>query len=159
MRKSGTIFYFVAFFFALLFSSCGNKENTMQIQIRKLDNYPSASSVEYIDGKLYLMGDDATNFLVLDTNLTIIDSIPVITNPERRIPKETKPDLEASAFNNDSNEIFLFGSGSLSPYRNLAWRYNIQTRLKDSLSLEHLYTQVKNSGIEQVNIEGVCYSA
>jgi len=127
------------------------------LQIKKLDKYPSASSIEYIDGKLYLMGDDATNFLVLDTNLNIIDSIPVITNSARRIPKETKPDLEASAFNNDSNEIFLFGSGSLSPYRNLVWRYNIQTRLKDSVSLENLYTQVKNLGIEQVNIEGACF--
>ena len=127
------------------------------LQIKKLDNYPSASSVEYIDGKLYLMGDDATNFLVLDTSLNMIDSIPVISNSARRIPKETKPDLEASAFNIDSNEIFLFGSGSLSPYRNLGWRYNLKTKVKDSVSLENLYSQVKALGIEQLNIEGACF--
>ncbi len=157
MRKSGTTVYFGIFFMAILFSSCTNKENTMQIQIKKLDNYPSASSIEYIDGKLYLMGDDATNFLVLDTNLNIIDSIPMISNSARRIPKETKPDLEASAFNVDSNQIFLFGSGSLSPYRNVAWSYNFKTRVKDSISLENLYSQVKNLGIEQLNIEGACF--
>ena len=129
------------------------------LQIKKLDSYPSASSIEYIDGKLYLMGDDATNLLVLDTNLAIIDSIPVISNAARRIPKETKPDLEASAFNIDSNEIFFFGSGSLSPYRNLAWRYDLNSKRKDSISLANLYAQIKNSGIEQVNVEGACFIA
>ena len=33
------------------------------VQIKKLD-YPSASAIEYYDGKLYLMGDDATKLLV-----------------------------------------------------------------------------------------------
>lgn len=159
MRKFKTIHFICMFLLTLLLINCGGKNNTSSLQIKKLDNYSSASSIEYIDGKLYLMGDDATNFLVLDTNLNIIDSIPIISNSAGRIPKETKPDLEASAFNIDSNEIFLFGSGSLSPYRNLAWRYNFQTRVKDSVSLENLYSQVKNSGIEQVNIEGACFIA
>jgi len=159
MRKSKTIRFICIFLLTLLLIGCGNKNNMSSLQIKKLENYPSASSVEYIDGKLYLVGDDATNFLVLDTNLNIVDSIPIIANAARRIPKETKPDLEASAFNIDSNEIFLFGSGSLSPYRNLAWRYNFQTRVKDSVSLENLYSQVKNSGVEQVNIEGACFLA
>ena len=40
------------------------------LQIKKLD-YSSASSIEYYEGKLYLMGDDAPNLLVLDTSLNI----------------------------------------------------------------------------------------
>ena len=128
-----------------------------ELQIKKLGTYSSASSVEYIDGKLYLMGDDAADLLVLDTNLNIIDSIPIISNSVMRIPKEIKPDLEASAFSPDSNEVFFFGSGSLSPYRNSAWRYNLKTGIKDSISLENLYSQIKTSGIEQVNIEGACF--
>lgn len=159
MRKSKAIYCIGILLLALLFINCGGEENISTLKIKKLDNYPSASSVEYIDGKLYLMGDDATDFLVLDTNLAIIDSIPIISNAARRIPKETKPDLEASAFNIDSNEIFLFGSGSLSPYRNLAWRYNLNSKRKDSISLENLYAQIKNLGIEQVNIEGACFIA
>ena len=129
-----------------------------EIQIKKLDNYPSASSIEYIDEKLYLMGDDATDLLVLDTNLNIIDSIPLISYSEKRIPKATKPDLEASAFYHDhtGSVLFLFGSGSFSP-RNTAWRYNFKTRIKDSMSLLPLYKQLKNSGIVQINIEGACF--
>jgi hypothetical protein len=124
------------------------------VQIKKLD-YPSASSIEYYDGKLYLMGDDATNLLVLDTNLNIVDSIPIISYPENRIPKDIKPDFEASALNDDN--LFLFGSGSLSPYRNFAWRLNLKTKVNDSINLEPQYLKIKELGIEQINIEGACF--
>lgn len=147
-------FYFILILFLIF--SCGQKGSISPIDIKKLE-YPSASSVEYIDGKLYLMGDDATNLLVLDTNFNIIDSIAIIANSARRLPKETKPDLEASAFSIDSNGIFLFGSGSLSPYRNLGWKHNLKTKVNDSINLEPLFLKVKESGIEEVNIEGACF--
>jgi len=126
-----------------------------EIQIKKLDNYPSASSIEYYDGKLYLMGDDATNLLVLDTSLNIVDSILLISYPGHRIPKNIKPDLEASALIADN--LFLFGSGSLSPYRNSGWKYNLKTKDKDSINLEPLYLKEKVLGVEQINIEGACF--
>lgn len=157
MRKTRTTFYFGIFFTALILSSCANTENTLQIQIKKLDNYPSASSIEYIDGKFYLIGDDATNLFVLDTSLNIVDSIAIISFQGKRIPKDRKPDLEASALNADT--LFLFGSGSLSPYRNSGWRYNLKTKKSDSMNLEALYSKVKQSGVEQINIEGACFVA
>ena len=79
-------FYLILAFFPIF--SCNQKENPLSIQIKNLDNYPSASSIEYYDGKLYLMGDDATNLLVLDTSLTIVDSIPLLSYAEKRIPKK-----------------------------------------------------------------------
>jgi hypothetical protein len=101
------------------------------------------------------MGDDATKLLVLDTNLKIVDSIPILSYPENRIPKDIKPDLEASALNGDS--LFLFGSGSLSPYRNFAWRHDFKTKANDSVNLEPLFLKIKQLGIEQINIEGACF--
>lgn len=147
-------FHFILILFFIF--SCGQKGSISPIEIKKLE-YPSASSIEYIDGKLYLMGDDATHLLVLDTGLNIIDSIPIIANSAKRLPKETKPDLEASAFNIDSNEVFLFGSGSLSPYRNLGWKHKLKTKDNDSIDLEPLFLKVKDSGIEQINSEGACF--
>jgi len=144
--------YFLFIFLIIL--SCSNKNNMSDVQIKKLD-YPSASSIEFYDGKLYLMGDDATKLLVLDTNLNIVDSIPIISYPENRIPKDIKPDLEASALNGDN--LFLFGSGSLSPYRNFAWRHNLKTKDNDSINLEPLFLKAKELGIEQINIEGACF--
>ena len=124
------------------------------VQITKLD-YPSASAIEYFDEKLYVVGDDATNLLVLDTSINIIDSIPLLSYPGKRIPKDTKPDLEASALNADN--LFLFGSGSLSPYRNLGLKYNLKTKDNDSINLEPLFLKAKEQGIEQINIEGACF--
>ena len=126
-----------------------------ELQIKKLDNYPSSSSIEYYDGKLYLMGDDATNLLILDTGLNIVDSIPLLSYTGKRIPKDIKPDLEAAALNAD--DLFLFGSGSLSPYRNFGWKHNLKTKDNDSINLEPLLLKVKDLGIEQINIEGACF--
>src|SRR6188508_2560555 len=128
MRKFEKIYY--RLFISFLLFSCSNKSNMSDVQIKKLD-YPSASSIEYYDGKLYLAGDDATKLLVLDTNLNIVDSIPIISYPENRIPKDIKPDLEASALNADN--LFLFGSGSLQPYRNFGWKFNLKTKDNDSI--------------------------
>ena len=157
MRISTTVYFSCISLLTLIIISCAGKNNFPAVQIKKLDNYPSASSIEYINGKLYLMGDDATHLLVLDTSFNIIDSIPIIANSARRLPKETKPDLEASAFSVDSNQIFLFGSGSLSPYRNFGWKHNLKTKGNDSINLEPLYLKVKSAGIEQINVEGACF--
>jgi len=135
--------------------SCVGKDKIPGVQIKKLNAYPSASSIEYYNGKLYLIGDDATDILVLDTNLNIIDSVPLISYPQKRIPKDIKPDLEASALNADN--LFLFGSGSLSPYRNFGWIHNLKTKDNDSINLEPLFLKIKELGIEQINIEGACF--
>lgn len=145
-------FYFILILFFIF--SCGQKGNLSSIEIKKLD-YPSASSIEYIDGKLYLMGDDATNLLILDTGLNIVDSIPLLSYSEKRIPKDIKPDLEASALNGDT--LFLFGSGSLSPYRNFGWKHSLKSKDNDSINLEPLFLKAKDLGIEQINIEGACF--
>ena len=125
------------------------------LQIKKLNNYPSASCIEYDDGKLFLMGDDAANLLVLDTSFTIVDSIPLLSYHEKRIPKDIKPDLEAIALNGDN--LFLFGSGSLSPHRNFGWKHNLKTKVNDSINLAPLFLKAKEQGIEQINIEGACF--
>jgi len=154
MRKFDTLYCYI--FIPFLLFSCSNESNMSNVQIKKLD-YPSASAIEYYNGKLYLMGDDATKILVLDTSLNIVDSIPLLSYPENRIPKDIKPDLEASALNADN--LFLFGSGSLSPYRNLGWRLNLTTKDNDSINLEPFYVKAKALGIEQINVEGACFVA
>lgn len=151
MRKINKTYSFAFIFIIIL--SCGRK-NMSDLQIKKLD-YPSASSIEYYDGKLYLMGDDATKLLVLDTNLNIVDSIPIISYSGNRIPKNIKPDLEASAL--DTDNLFLFGSGSLSPYRNFGRKLNLKTKDSDSINLEPLFIKAKHLGVEQINIEGACF--
>lgn len=130
----------------------------MLTDAKKLNDYPSASAIEYLDGQFFIMGDDANNMLVLDSNLVIKDSIPFYSYPGKRIPKNIKHDLEAEALykGGSSPVLFLFGSGSLPP-RNTGWRYSLKTKVKDSFPLESLYTEIKLSGVKEINIEGACF--
>ncbi len=155
------IIYSLLILFTFFIASCAGKDNPSVTLIKKLPAYPSASAIEFINGKLYVMGDDAPGLLILDTNLHVLDSIPLISYTGRRIPGEIKPDLEASAFSvtDTGTAIFLFGSGSLTPYRNHGLKFYFETNRKDSIPLQNFYTQLKNSGIEQVNIEGACFVA
>jgi hypothetical protein len=45
---------------------------------------------------------------------------------------------------------------SILPFRDWCWWYDLKTKTMDSVSLQPLYTKIKKSGIEQVNIEGAC---
>lgn len=159
MQKLKMTFCCSIIILALIIFSCGKKNSATLSQVKKLNNYPSASGIEYINGRLFIIGDDANDLLLLDTGFNIKDSIPLYTYPEKRIPKDIKPDLESIALYRDNvgTEIFLFGSGSLSPHRNSGWRYNLGKKTKDSISLDSLYTAIKHEGIHEINIEGACF--
>lgn len=105
------------------------------------------------------MGDDTPNMIILDTNFQVLDSVPLLLHSGSRIPKDIKPDLEASAISVVNNEtvIYFFGSGSLDPYRNAGWKYNIRTKAKDNIYLQPLYSKTKKDGIAQLNIEGAAF--
>lgn len=79
-----------------------------------LPDFPSASAVEYFDGRLYLIGDDATGIRVLDRDYQMIKNIPVMAATGKRIPKTEKPDFEASALITLHGKKYLMASGSLA---------------------------------------------
>lgn len=137
---------------ASLFSSCGN--NHILQEVKQLPNYPSASGIEYFNNKIYIIGDDANNLLVLDSNLNAIDSIPLYSFSGKRIPKAVKPDLESIALLPDK-KILLSGSGSWAPQRNIAWLIDPATKEKDSIRLDTFYKRLSLYGIKELNIEGI----
>jgi hypothetical protein len=144
---------FCLFGILLLMSSCG-KEVVLEKTI-VLNHYASGSAIVYIDGKLYLQGDNMGYLLVMDTNFNAIDSIPIIDSSPGPIPKETKPDLEAASVLRDStNTLLLISSGSLDPYRNHAWLVNTSTSKRTMYDLAPFYSRLKTQGFKDLNIEG-----
>ena len=119
--------------------SCGS--NHMLKEIKKIDHYPSASGIEYFNNNFYVIGDDATELLILGNNLHPIDSIQLYSFSEKRIPKPVKADLEAIIITTN-NKLLLVGSGSLSPYRNTAWMIDPVTKQKDSIRLDTFYNRL-----------------
>jgi hypothetical protein len=147
----------VYFLFLLIsFASCGTKTPFLK-EVKQLPDYPSASGIEYYNKQFFIIGDDASKLLLLDSNFTIADSIQLYSSAEKRMPKDIKADLEAitTVRYNDSTHLLLLGSGSLAPFRNTAWLIDPSTKEKTAYSLDTFYQRIKNRGLTELNIEGV----
>lgn len=122
-----------------------------------LNDYPSGSGSAYFKEHIYLIGDDATDLLIINSNLEKVDSIKLFSNTEKRISKENKPDLEAATiiYNKNKIELLLLGSGSLSPYRNIGVLIDVNTKEKQQIDLNPFYSRLKKEGLDALNIEGV----
>ena len=145
---------FAILIIVFLSASCGS--NNLLKEVKKLDHYPSASAIEYFNNQFYVIGDDATNLIILDSNLNAIDSINLYSFTENyRIPKAIKADLEAITLTKE-NKLLLLGSGSSSPYRNAGWIIDPISQQKDSIRLDTFYHRLKLNGIKELNIEGIC---
>ncbi len=79
-----------------------------------LADFPSGSSINYHDGNLYLIGDDAQHILLLDKNYQRVKTIHLFDSRHKRIPKSEKTDLETSTLVTLKGEdcLVLFGSAS-----------------------------------------------
>lgn len=126
-----------------------------------LTQFPSGSAINYKNGKLYLVGDDANRILILTTDYREIGSVKLFDYPEKRIPKKDKPDLEAAAFLPiEGIEHFLIvGSGSkdvrkiirLIPLKN----DTLDVSASKTISIADFITRVQQYGIEEINFEGL----
>lgn len=145
--------YFIFLFTITLFFSCGNK--TLLEEVKILPSYPSSSGIEYFNNQYFIIGDDAKNLLILDSNLTKVDSIPMYPFSEQRIPKSVKADLESIGITKD-NKLLILGSGSLSPFRNTGWLISPNKKEKEFIHLDTFYHRLLLYGIKEINIEGFC---
>jgi hypothetical protein len=118
-------------------------------------DFPSGSSINFYDEKLFLIGDDASHVLVLDTNYRTIDSIHLFDSPEKRIAKKEKADFETSTILHIKNIAYLlvFGSASKRSRMNLIlidleneWRF-------ESYNYNSFIKRIKKAGVSEVNIE------
>ena len=140
----------------IIMTSCKTIVNDLRVEkILSLDNFPSGSSLEYYDDKLYLGGDDAAKLLVLDTSYNRIDSLTLFESTTRRIPKSVKVDLEASAIVtiNAQPHLLLVGSASL-PTREKIILLPLDTLEMQLYSITVFINRLINSGIKDVNLEG-----
>ena len=145
---------FCLFTLLLVITSCGKKVKIEHTTT--LSHYSSGSAIEYLNGNLYLVGDDMAYVLVMDSAFNAIDTIPVIDSTQSPIPKKIKPDLEAATTvrHNGADALLLISSGSLDPYRNNAWLIDPVSKHKTTYDLLPFYSRLKAQGLKDLNIEG-----
>lgn len=127
-----------------------------------LADVSSASSINHHNGKLYLIGDDSTTTVILDTRYTLLDSLRLFNYPEEHIPKPVKIDLETSSLVlvNGKLNLLCIGSGSRDPRKKV-----LRIPLSDSGLFDHnqsvefidvseFIKRFASLGIDEINIEG-----
>lgn len=132
-------------------SSC--KEPDALIRVVDIPQYPSGSTLERFGNSLYVMGDDATQALVMNLQLQVTDSIKLFNDTAHRIPNIRKADIESGGVFPDSTLLWM-GSGSKAN-RQMAICYHLATRDTQHVSLDTFYNRLSLAGISSLNIEGM----
>lgn len=153
---------------AIVFSSCINKSNTIEINSVSKHHekeIASASGVEKLNNKFYIIGDDTPFVYITDSANRIISKIQIskidsINNG--RTPKSIKADFEAIGKPN-SDDLVIISSGSLEKTRDTVHIININTKTITSKNVRDLYNRIKQDAhipeTNEINIEGMAFSA
>lgn len=127
----------------------------MQINLlrNKFIDYPSGSALEYHNDIAYLIGDDVNHILCLDKDWNEINQLKLFDFDGDRIPKPDKPDLECATI--IGNMLYVIGSGSKSPQRDVAFLVNLTDYKIKKISTAAFYSIFRDRNlIAEMNIEG-----
>lgn len=122
---------------------------------KEIASFPSGSGIEFYDDKLYLVGDDAKEILVLDKRWKELERLPLFESADARIAKKIKADLEATTIVtvNRIPRLLVLGSGSKEQYRNKAILLDLDSYLRDEFDLTVFYNRIVEEGVQKLNIE------
>ncbi|WP_127125028.1 DUF6929 family protein [Pseudoflavitalea rhizosphaerae] len=125
------------------------------IEYKEVPSFPSGSGIEFYDDKVFLVGDDSREVMVLNKRWKEIERVPLLPGTETRVPKAVKSDLEATTVVtvNRIPRLLILGSGSLEKNRNKAILFNLDSYLKDEFDLTPFYNRIAKAGVKNMNIE------
>ena len=139
-----------------MINSCnGGNSNLELIKAKHLSNFPSASTIEYNDGKIYLLGDDASYLLILDTAYNLLDTVQYMPDTSQRISKHVKQDIESSTIVSINHETYLYAMGSCSAENRKRSFYFPLSHIHDYKSDDLSFLLWRLNSLPEINIEGL----
>ncbi|HYG40918.1 MAG TPA: hypothetical protein VD908_19975 [Cytophagales bacterium] len=130
-----------------------------------LNEVHSASGIEYLMNKIYVIGDDSSFLYLYNIEGRLLGKTSLYAHsfkPGERIPKIEKADLESLTHANYKGKDYLLtlGSGSKEIQRDKGFLIELEDMTVKELSLKSLYdglrTTEKVVGVGKLNIEGLC---
>ena len=134
--------------------ACKMEKRLSLLTKTELINFPSASSIEFHNDVLYVIGDDARNIAMLDKNYKLLDTFTLFPGNDLRIPKKQKADLEASTIiqHNGKDSLLVTGSAS-TPEREFLWLFPLDNmKAYEKTPLTSFISKLR---VKQVNFEGL----
>ena len=122
---------------------------------KELKSFPSGSGIEFFDGKIYIVGDDATDILVTNRRWKMQNEIRLLDSEEKRISEKPRADLEAATILelDKKNLLLVMYSGS-KELRKKGVLVDLKTNEISEFDYSVFYERLKTSGISDLNIEG-----
>ncbi len=122
----------------------------------ELENYPSGSGIEFYDDKLYIIGDDSRDLLLMSKKWTKPKLVNLFEAADKKAPKSAKSELEAmTVLSVDKKPHLLLISSGLTEKRTRAVLLNLKTNAVNWIDLSIFYNRIKAAGITDLNIEGI----
>jgi hypothetical protein len=152
MKCFKTLFCLPALF--LLVSYSAVSQELRLLKTTYLHNFPSASSIEVFNNRLYIIGDDAPYMIITDTGHTVLDSVRLFRSSQKRISKDVKADLEASFLTEKEGKTYMVAVSSFST-RNRNKILTLELKKNGKAELSGIKNLVFNrNGLKEINIEG-----
>lgn len=156
----------LVFILMVFFASCGFTQTLVQAKIKSIDTLEitSASGLERLNEHWLIVGDDAPDVHVLDSNFNLVRKVQIASGKDlkgNRLKKSEKPDYEAMVilpWGNDKDAL-IFGSGNSSKRRKLV-RIDFDKGYDFSIeeySLKKFYKHLRKEADlskNELNIEG-----
>jgi len=173
LKKTKFVQITLAIVISLTMVSCSNsgEVNSIKTKVTKHKYFPhlaSASGIEFVDGKIYIVGDDSPYLFQLDEDWNIIDKqkisgIDLIVNG--RTPKKLKADFESMAYLKEDGEdkLLILSSGSKRTKRDTAFLIPLSGNGKlIKKNMRPIFNSIKQeAGLKpenKINIEGLAFS-
>jgi len=119
----------IILFLFVLSCTSPKKKNISIISHKVITNVPSASGVHFIDGSIWLVGDDAVDVFEMDEDLNIQNQYQISSlrnTKEGRVIKSIKADFESMDF--FDSKLLMLGSGSKKISRDTAVLFDLIKR-------------------------------
>jgi len=145
--------------------SCQHSNMKFELMDTKvLQDIPGASGLAYTDNYIIVVGDNSPFLYLLDHDTNPLSQLIIYSTEDYRkgeIIKSLKPDFEALEIikGEEYQEVFIFGSGSRSPRRDLFVHVILSEEpIIKSYSLQPFYENIRSMDIMkgyELNIEAV----
>ncbi|GAC1449029.1 MAG: hypothetical protein NVSMB7_10960 [Chitinophagaceae bacterium] len=126
------------------------------IDFIELENYPSGTGIEFYDDKIYIVGDNSRDLLVMNKKWNKPSLINLIDTAEKKTSKSVRSELEAMTVLSVDKKPHLLIIGSCNTdKRNLALLLNLKSNAITWIDLIVFYDRIRASGITGMSIEGI----
>lgn len=124
------------------------------IEAKEVNDFPAGSGIEILEEKVYLVGNNSKDILILDKNWKQMESVPLFNDATQHLPVRENTDLEATALVevNSIPRLMILSSGINGTHRNKLLLVNLDDHSHEETDIAVFYDRLKEQ-LDHISIE------